>query len=264
MEESQDCTGDPCPINCEQTAWTEWGPCDKDCGGGEKKRYRDVLTQPQFNGVECGPPEESANCNEEACPTPSPTLPPTPAPTVVDCVLSTFDEWGECSAECEGGTQTRSRIVLVEPSDSGEACGDLTETQDCNTDPCPTPAPTEAPTKAPTTCESYDWYLWLCETAARDPDDPEKVDKKSCESRGCKAKKGLCKPEALSVNKKGDGMESKEIKCKKLKEDFGSEDGGEKMCGCFSSCKADWKKKKDGSKVFKGCKGSHKWKVKFE
>ena len=43
---------------------------------------------------------------------------------VINCPQEEYGEWGECSAECDGGTQTRSN-----------SCGD-TETRECNTQPC--------------------------------------------------------------------------------------------------------------------------------
>jgi len=51
-------------------------------------------------------------------------------PTPVDCQVS---EWSECSAECGGGSRTRT--ILVEPQNGGAPCPPLVE--ECNTDPCP-------------------------------------------------------------------------------------------------------------------------------
>jgi len=55
----------------------------------------------------------------------------------VDCVLSDWSPWSACSATCGTGTQSRTRTILTEPANGGTACGDLSESQDCNTDPCP-------------------------------------------------------------------------------------------------------------------------------
>jgi len=48
--------------------------------------------------------------------------------------------WSNCSVECGGGTQTRTRTCTnPEPYCGGAECvGDSLETQECNTQPCPT------------------------------------------------------------------------------------------------------------------------------
>ena len=57
----------------------------------------------------------------------------------VDGGYSDFGDWSECSAECEGGTQTRTRTCTNPSPDHGGAdcVGDSSETRTCNTHPCP-------------------------------------------------------------------------------------------------------------------------------
>ena len=57
----------------------------------------------------------------------------------MDGVWSDYDEWGECSETCGTGSQTRSRTCTnPAPAHGGDECvGEETESQDCNTDPCP-------------------------------------------------------------------------------------------------------------------------------
>ena len=52
---------------------------------------------------------------------------------------SDFGDWSECSADCRGGTRTRTRTCTnPAPAYGGADCvGEATETQDCNTNPCP-------------------------------------------------------------------------------------------------------------------------------
>ena len=52
---------------------------------------------------------------------------------------SDFGDWSECSAECEGGTQTRTRTCTnPAPAHGGADCvGESSETRNCNTHPCP-------------------------------------------------------------------------------------------------------------------------------
>ena len=57
----------------------------------------------------------------------------------VDGGWSDDDAWSECSADCGGGIQTRTRTCTnPAPANGGADCvGEATETQNCNTDPCP-------------------------------------------------------------------------------------------------------------------------------
>lgn len=54
----------------------------------------------------------------------------------VDCELSEWTEWSDCSEECDGGMQQRTRSVIVAPANGGEACEDLNRTKACNETPC--------------------------------------------------------------------------------------------------------------------------------
>jgi len=70
----------------------------------------------------------------------------------VDCKLSDWSEWTKCSVECGGGVQTRSR-TLISPAKNGGKCGPLTETRECNIQPCPKD------------CQVSDWNEWTSCTA---------------------------------------------------------------------------------------------------
>ena len=61
------------------------------------------------------------------------------SPILVDGGYSDFGDWSECSAECGGGTQTRTRTCTnPAPAHGGDDClGDSTETRKCNTQACP-------------------------------------------------------------------------------------------------------------------------------
>ncbi|MBN1453496.1 MAG: right-handed parallel beta-helix repeat-containing protein [Anaerolineales bacterium] len=60
----------------------------------------------------------------------------TTVPASIDCEVSEWSPWSECLLECGGGTQIRTRTVLVEPQNGGAACPVLEEMQPCNTDLC--------------------------------------------------------------------------------------------------------------------------------
>ena len=73
------------------------------------------------------------------------SAPVTMPPVGVDCVMGDWGEWSACSKNCGGGTQTRTRMAITQPNAGGKACGDLTESKPCNTEPCPDCAFTWAP-----------------------------------------------------------------------------------------------------------------------
>ncbi|KAL5261980.1 hypothetical protein ACHWQZ_G007623 [Mnemiopsis leidyi] len=60
-------------------------------------------------------------------------------PNSVDGGWSHYGDWSECSSDCEGRTQTRTRTCTnPAPANGGADCeGSSTETQNCNTNPCP-------------------------------------------------------------------------------------------------------------------------------
>ena len=56
----------------------------------------------------------------------------------VDGGYSDFGDWSECSAECGGGTQTRTRTCTnPAPENGGADCvEDCSETRECNEQGC--------------------------------------------------------------------------------------------------------------------------------
>ena len=111
----------PGPVDCQVSAWGSFSTCSQPCGGGSQARTRTVLTPASGGGAPCPVLTETQTCNPQACP--------------VDCQLSTFGPWSACSKECGTGSQTRTRTVVVPPSGGGAACGELMQTQACNTMP---------------------------------------------------------------------------------------------------------------------------------
>ena len=111
--------------DCMVSDWGEWGTCSRTCGGGMQTRTRTVTRQPTNGGMPCPTLTETRACNTDPCPMP------------VDCQVSAWSDWSACSKTCGGGTQTRTRTVIQQPQNGGTACPALTETQACNTTPCP-------------------------------------------------------------------------------------------------------------------------------
>jgi hypothetical protein len=147
---------DPCPtpaptpkkVDCEVGEWTEFSECSEPCGNGTQLRTRN-LTAPMFGGEECPESIEERDCNTHECPD--------------QCVLAPWTNWTECTATCDGGSQSRSRKVSYMASfmearrtsallaakqepNIVEICGAKIEERPCGTDICPTPVPTPAPT----------------------------------------------------------------------------------------------------------------------
>jgi len=57
----------------------------------------------------------------------------------VDGEWSDYGEWGDCDADCDGGTQTRTKTCSnPAPAYFGNDCvGDASDSQPCNQNPCP-------------------------------------------------------------------------------------------------------------------------------
>lgn len=135
------CSSDaPCatdPVNCAYTIG-EFGPCSEECGGGVHTAPLILVQEPLNGGRACPTPfTVSKKCNEDPCP--------------VDCVVTEWSPWSNCSIPCGdgGGTQSRSRAV-TRPADHGGAdCPHLNETRAC--DPAPEPCP------VPVDCVVSDW-----------------------------------------------------------------------------------------------------------
>lgn len=136
----------PCgdPVDCVGA----WGECEGACGTTGTQTF--TITTPAENGGAACEAADGAtrSCTTEACPPeePCPTVCgypggsvadghgglktcPATDPCPVDCVLG---DYGPCSAECGGGTQTQ---IIVVPAQYGGACNP--DTRACNTDPCP-------------------------------------------------------------------------------------------------------------------------------
>merc|ERR1719421_1676777 len=117
------------------TAWTSGGvrpytACTAECDGGIISEEREVSVFADHGGAEC-PPTNANNierretvCNTEDCP--------------VDCVMSQWTGWGQCSTTCGNGQQHRTREVTTEMEHGGIACPtDVKETQACKVVECP-------------------------------------------------------------------------------------------------------------------------------
>merc|ERR1719253_1026151 len=106
--------------DCEVTDWAA-DECSATCGGGTQKLKRAVSVHP-VGGAECPPLEMSRACSEDECP--------------VDCKLEDWSEWGDCSADCNGGVKQKIRNILSVPQFGGEPCGESSVADSCNLGSC--------------------------------------------------------------------------------------------------------------------------------
>jgi len=123
--ESIVCQLQPCPIDSQLSAWSTYTMCTKACGGGSKTRTRSVTGSMSHGGISCGTLTGTASCNNHACPVDC---------TPVDCVTSSWNQWGLCTKACATGSRARDRVVTKSSACNGQLCPSLRETQTCNTE----------------------------------------------------------------------------------------------------------------------------------
>jgi len=207
LVESIACKIAECPVDCVVSDFTEWGSCDVTCGEGTHTRTRTIVTGPLHGGAECPDLEESQLCMDAECP--------------VDCLVSEFGEWGECSESCGPGTMTRSRSVTREALHGGAVCPDLEESMAC-------------PEQEPCDCTTQAAYEARCGWDSAN-------DEATCTTGyGCNWTGEACQPH-VPVGKK-----PIKVKCKKLVNS---------KCLCYTGCKLKTKKGKTK------CKGTHKFRA---
>ena len=85
-------------------------------------RSRSINTPRRYEGTGCGETIVTESCNNHVCP--------------VDCMMDVWQPWSNCSANCGGGTQTRTRGIIRESVGGGIPCGETSETRACNTARC--------------------------------------------------------------------------------------------------------------------------------
>jgi len=104
------------------------------------------------------------SCNVDGCP--------------VDCKVDDWSGWGDCTADCGSGVQTRTRSKTVEPENGGTPCPEQAETKSCNDFACNAD------------CLLEDWTTWSLCSKACDVGHQERVKKVKTEARGL----GTCAP----------------------------------------------------------------------
>jgi len=103
------CNLNPCPIDCKLATWTGWSKCSAECGGGVQQRIRDVDVAMKYGGNPCDQTSQARSCNSQAC--------------EKDCDLGHWTAWGQCSKDCDGGTQKRQKFIAEQATGEGKCPG---------------------------------------------------------------------------------------------------------------------------------------------
>jgi hypothetical protein len=113
----------PQAVDCGMSPWSMYSTCSRDCDGGTRSRTRTVLIRAHDGGRECANLKEEETCNTQSC-------------VSIDCRVTQWGNFDECSKMCGSGTQIRVRTILQAPEYDGITCPQLSEDRQCNTQPC--------------------------------------------------------------------------------------------------------------------------------
>jgi len=133
LNQKQVCTAAACPIHCTVGKWTAWSKCTRTCGTGSQFATR-INKAGNSAGNACPAGSKTQSCNAKACP--------------VDCVLSAWSKYGDCTAKCGTGVQRKMRSIMTARLAGGKPCGALQAAKGCNTQACPVNCVVSAWTKS--------------------------------------------------------------------------------------------------------------------
>lgn len=139
LEEREECFGSEiCETTCNLGQWGPWSSCNASCGEGVMTREREIISIPaNYTRDDCVV-TQSVPCFVRAC--------------AVDCEVTEWTDFEECSAKCGGGEQKRTRDIITPAANGGLTCPPLWEIQKCNTTPCSTSNEVD--------CQMSPWTDW--------------------------------------------------------------------------------------------------------
>merc|ERR1719456_189011 len=109
-----------CSMSCDDKCPNKVDPFA--CGGWQMLRRQVIIANNEY-GLKCPYLETKRKCQQIKCP--------------VDCVMSKWSSYSQCTREaCGGGVQGRSRSILTQPNNGGLSCNTVVETRPCNTGAC--------------------------------------------------------------------------------------------------------------------------------
>jgi len=112
-------------LDCEVEEWVEQEcsvPCDDAGVGGTLKLTREITQMNNEHGVKCPSLSWEIKCGRKPC--------------EVDCEQSEWGGYSDCTAECGGGVQSKTRTIITKPRNGGTKCELNTETISCNSFSC--------------------------------------------------------------------------------------------------------------------------------
>jgi len=107
-----------CSVSCDDNCPQE----DPYACGGWQSLTRAVVVSPNSFGIVCPALTNKKKCNQMKCP--------------VDCKMSQWTGWDDCTKECEGGVQSQTRAIITKPKNGGKFCDTVQESRSCNTESC--------------------------------------------------------------------------------------------------------------------------------
>ncbi|CAK0843614.1 unnamed protein product [Prorocentrum cordatum] len=170
-----------CSVDCDDSCPADVGGANGQSCGGTQDLVRELLVSPSPVGMPCPPLSRAKRCNQHRCP--------------VACSMSQWSGYSGCSKECGGGTQGRTRAILVKPMNGGNECDTTMEERSCNTGSCDRD------------CTLFEWTAWEVRLwppirglrrrpaearAARRPPGPRRREVPRAPARGPAAAAGEC------------------------------------------------------------------------
>lgn len=126
----KDQEADRCPVHCQASAWGGWSDCSTTCGVGQMINQRFIQTEARYGGGagNCLNLTMYKPCNDGPCP--------------LNCTVSQWGAWTDCSRTCGTGNHARTRSITQQRTDGGSQCPSTSEEGPCEQYPCPIPCST--------------------------------------------------------------------------------------------------------------------------
>ncbi|XP_028409213.1 spondin-1-like [Dendronephthya gigantea] len=123
--------------DCAVSRWSPWSSCSVQCGRGQRKRERSVITPAKNGGRKCPKISRTRTCRGRNC------------SAKVDCVVDSWSPWGPCSKTCGRGRRSRNRKVIENARNGGKKCPHLKGRSKCRIKRCPV-----------LDCKVSEWSAW--------------------------------------------------------------------------------------------------------